>query len=176
MADDPQLTTRLKRGKGKDPLRIVVETRLRIPPKAKVLNHDSSSNTIIAVGADVVARNLKAFRKKGVSMLTCPTKVGKIDLAALMGILGDMEITSLLVEGGASLIGSLLKERLVDKFFIFKAPKILGGDDGQPMAAGQGPKRMDQCLSLRDLRTRRYGDDILLVGYPDYGERQRARG
>jgi diaminohydroxyphosphoribosylaminopyrimidine deaminase/5-amino-6-(5-phosphoribosylamino)uracil reductase len=100
--------------------------------------------------------------------MTCPTKEGKIDLASLMGILGNMGITSLLVEGGASVIGSLIRERLVDKFYIFKAPRIFGGDDGVPMAKGRGPKRMDQSLGLRDLRTRRYGDDILFIGYPDY--------
>ena len=67
--------------------------------------------------------------------------------------------------------GSFIRERLVDKFYIFKAPTIFGGDDGMPMAAGQGPKRMDQCLGLRDIRTRRYGDDILFIAYPDYGQR-----
>ncbi len=85
-----------------------------------------------------------------------------------MDILGNMGITSLLVEGGGSVIGSLIRERLVDKFYVFKAPKILGGDDGMAMAAGQGPKRMDQCLALRDLKTRKYGDDMLFIGYPDY--------
>ena len=169
VADDPLLTTRFKRGRGKDPLRIVVDTHLRTPPTAKILNHDSSSNTTIVAGSGADSGDLRAFQKKGVSTITCPTKAGKIDLAALMGILGNMGITSLLVEGGASIIGTLIRERLVDKFYIFKAPRILGGDDGVPMAAGQGPKRMDQCLGLRDLRTRRYGDDILFIGYPDYG-------
>ncbi|MCP4666822.1 MAG: bifunctional diaminohydroxyphosphoribosylaminopyrimidine deaminase/5-amino-6-(5-phosphoribosylamino)uracil reductase RibD, partial [Deltaproteobacteria bacterium] len=168
VADDPLLTTRLTRGRGKDPLRIVVDTHLRTPPTAKILNHDSSSHTTIVVGSGPMAGDLRAFQKKGVSTLNCPTKAGKIDLAALMGILGSRGITSLLVEGGASVIGSILRERLADKFYIFKAPRILGGDDGVPMAAGQGPTRMDQCLGLKDLRTRRYGDDILFIGYPDY--------
>ncbi len=168
IADDPSLTTRLEKGRGKDPLRIVVDTSLRTPPTAKIVNHDSTSNTTIVVGSSAIAGDPGAFQKKGVSILTCPTREGRIDLTALMGILGKMGITSLLVEGGASVIGSLLRERLADKFYIFKAPRILGGDDGAPMAAGQGPKRMDQCLGLRDLRTRRYGDDILLIGYPDY--------
>jgi diaminohydroxyphosphoribosylaminopyrimidine deaminase/5-amino-6-(5-phosphoribosylamino)uracil reductase len=85
-----------------------------------------------------------------------------------MGILGDMSVTSLLVEGGASLVGSLIREKLVDKFYIFKAPKILGGGDGVPMAAGPGPQTMDRSLMLKGIRIRRFGEDILIEGYPDY--------
>ena len=106
--------------------------------------------------------------KKGVSTLVCPMKDGRIDLVALMGILGGMSVTSLLVEGGASIIGSMIRERLIDKFYIFKAPKILGGEDGVPMADGPGVKKMDDCLVLKDIHIRRFGDDILVVGYPDY--------
>jgi diaminohydroxyphosphoribosylaminopyrimidine deaminase/5-amino-6-(5-phosphoribosylamino)uracil reductase len=168
LADDPRLTTRLGRRRGRDPLRIVVDTRLRIPPKARILNHDSSAETIIAVGSDVASKDRKQFQKRGVSVLTCPVKAGRIDLGALMGILGEMSVNSLLVEGGASIIGSMLREKLIDKFFIFKAPKILGGEDGVPMAAGQGPEKMDQCLYLKDLEVRRFGGDILITGYPDY--------
>jgi diaminohydroxyphosphoribosylaminopyrimidine deaminase/5-amino-6-(5-phosphoribosylamino)uracil reductase len=165
LADDPLLTTRLKRGKGRDPLRIVVDTHLRTPEDAKILHHDSSADTIIAVGADAATREPEG---KGLSVVICPTKHGRIDLKALLGILGDMSVTSLLVEGGASLVGSLVRERLVDKFYVFKAPKILGGDDGIPMTAGPGPKTMDRALKLRDLRIRRFGEDVLFEGYPDY--------
>jgi len=101
-------------------------------------------------------------------VITCPLKSGRIDLVALMGILGKRFVTSLLVEGGAAIIGSMLREKLVDKFFIFKAPKILGGEDGIPMAAGRGPDKMDQCLDLKDLEVRRFGEDILVTAYPDY--------
>jgi diaminohydroxyphosphoribosylaminopyrimidine deaminase/5-amino-6-(5-phosphoribosylamino)uracil reductase len=116
----------------------------------------------------VTSEDQKLYNGKGVSTLTCPIKAGRIDLTALMGILGDMYVTSLLVEGGASIVGSLIREKLVDKFYIFKAPKILGGDDGVPMAAGPGPKTMDRSLMLKDLRIRRFEEDILIEGYPDY--------
>ena len=85
-----------------------------------------------------------------------------------MDILGEMDILSLLLEGGATLMGSMIRERLVDKFYIFKAPKILGGDDGVPMARGIGPERMDECIHLKDIRIRRFGDDVMIRGYPDY--------
>jgi diaminohydroxyphosphoribosylaminopyrimidine deaminase/5-amino-6-(5-phosphoribosylamino)uracil reductase len=168
LADDPLLTTRLKRGRGKDPLRVVVDTHLKIPLNAKILNNTSSARTLLAVGTDVKPDDQEMFQRKGVSTLICPTSNGMIDLGALMGILGEMSVNSLLVEGGASIIGSMLREKLVDKFYIFKAPKLLGGDDGIPMAAGAGPKKIDQCLALKDLQVRRFRDDILIVGYPDY--------
>ena len=167
LTDDPLLTTRLKRGRGKDPVRIVVDTYLRISDEARVLNSDSSSMTLIVVGPDVPPERLiRVGKKSGVSSLICPTRNARIDLAALMDILGGMNITSLLVEGGSAIMGSMIRERLIDKFYIFKAPKILGGSDGIPMALGSGPKKMDGSLRLKDIKVRRFGDDILIRGYP----------
>jgi len=168
IGDDPLLTTRLKNRKGKDPVRIVVDTHLRIPHDARVLNSNSPSMTLIAVGNDLPPERSKGIRNKRVSTLVCPKKNNRIDLGALMNILGEMSITSLLVEGGSALMGSMIHERLIDKFYIFMAPKILGGNDGYPMASGPGSKRMDACLGLKDLRVKRLGEDILLEGYPDY--------
>jgi len=168
VTDDPLLTTRLKNRKGKDPVRIIVDTRLRIPHDARVLNSNSPSMTLIAVGNDLPPERSKSIRNKRVSTLVCPKKNNRIDLDALMNILGEMSITSLLVEGGSALMGSMIHERLIDKFYIFMAPKILGGNDGYPMASGPGSKRMDACLGLKDLRVKRLGEDILLEGYPDY--------
>jgi diaminohydroxyphosphoribosylaminopyrimidine deaminase/5-amino-6-(5-phosphoribosylamino)uracil reductase len=168
LADDPMLTARLKRGAGKDPVRVIVDTELRIPEKARVLNSHSSAPTLVAVGPDVTPQRLRRTERNGVINLVCPTKEGGIDLAALMDILGGMDITSLLVEGGSAIMGSMIRQRLVDKFYIFKAPKILGGNDGIPMASGPGPRKMEGCLRLRDVKVRRFGDDILVRGYPDY--------
>ena len=168
LADNPRLTTRFDRGQGKDPLRIIVDTHLRTPLNATVLNQDSSAKTLLVAGADIPPEALLRFKEKGASTLTCHTRVGRIDLKRLMDILGSMAVTSLLVEGGASIIGSLLREKLVDKFYIFKAPKILGGGDGVPMAAGSGPPKIDQCLRLKKIKVRRFEDDVLLTAYPDY--------
>ncbi len=168
LADDPLLTARLSRGRGKDPLRIILDTHLKTPANARILNHDSAADTLIAVGPDVPTEELKKFRKKGVLTLLCPVKSHRIDLNALMDILGEMTITSLLVEGGATIAGSLLREKLIDKFYIFRAPKIFGGSNGIPMATGPGPENMDQCLGLKDTRIRQFEEDILTIGYPDY--------
>jgi diaminohydroxyphosphoribosylaminopyrimidine deaminase/5-amino-6-(5-phosphoribosylamino)uracil reductase len=168
LADDPMLTTRLKKGVGRDPVRIIVDTDLKIPDEAKVLNRDSSALTLIAVGAHVPPERLRRVEKSGVLVLTCPTNEGRIDLTALMDILGGMDIASLLVEGGSAIMGSMIRERLVDKFYIFKAPKILGGNDGIPMSSGPGPREMNGCLKIKHIKLRRFGDDILVRGYPEY--------
>ncbi|MFZ7112833.1 MAG: bifunctional diaminohydroxyphosphoribosylaminopyrimidine deaminase/5-amino-6-(5-phosphoribosylamino)uracil reductase RibD [Desulfatiglandales bacterium] len=167
LADDPALNTRLGARKGKDPARIIVDTHLRIPANARVMNLDSISPTILVLGEDVPSDRIGALKGQGAVPLICPVKNGRIDLAAMMDELGKMSITSLLVEGGAALMGSLIREGHVDKFYIFMAPKLLVGDDGVPMVSGPGPERMDQSLNLKALRLRRFGDDILIRGYPD---------
>lgn len=168
MADDPLLNTRLKKGRGKDPVRIIVDTHLRIPVNARVLAHPHGSETLIAVSEDVPSRRIERLKTKGISFLVCPKKEGRIDLIALMDMLGKRSITSVLLEGGATLMGAMIREKLVDKFCIFKAPKILGGSDGRPMALGQGPSKMDQSIPLKDIRIKRFGDDLLITGYPEY--------
>jgi diaminohydroxyphosphoribosylaminopyrimidine deaminase/5-amino-6-(5-phosphoribosylamino)uracil reductase len=172
VADDPLLTTRLRHGAGRDPIRIVVDTGLKIPQSARVLHADSEAECLLAVGEAVSGKRIEAIRRSGVSTLICPAKEGRLDLAALMKRLGERSITSVLLEGGATLMGAMIREKLVDKFFVFKAPKILGGDDGIPMAAGPGPKRMDGSLCLKDVEIRRLGEDFLVMGYPDYASVQ----
>jgi diaminohydroxyphosphoribosylaminopyrimidine deaminase/5-amino-6-(5-phosphoribosylamino)uracil reductase len=167
-ADDPLLTTRLRKGRGRDPVRIIVDTNLRIPVNARVLGHVKGPETLIAVSEDIAGRRLKRFDGKDVSLLMCPEKEGRIDLKALMDMLGKRSITSVLLEGGATLMGAMIREKLVDKFCIFKAPKILGASDGRPMALGQGPSRMDQSILLKDVQVRRFDDDLLITGYPEY--------
>lgn len=168
LADNPSLTTRLNNRKGRDPIRIILDTNLRTPLSSKVINQESSAPTLIAVGKGVSEERVDLFQCRNVKIVHCPLKDGRIDLSGLMTILGKMQITSLLVEGGATLMGSLFRGKLIDKFFIFKAPKILGGHDGIPLASGKGPDKMSDSLVLKDIKTRRFGDDVLITGYPDY--------
>jgi diaminohydroxyphosphoribosylaminopyrimidine deaminase/5-amino-6-(5-phosphoribosylamino)uracil reductase len=166
-ADNPQLTTRLHRGRGKDPLRIIVDTHLGTPLNARILNHNSPAETVIVHGDGIDPDGARPFTEKnGVSILHCTEKEGRIDLEALMTILGSMSISSLLVEGGARLMGSLVRNNLVDKYLLFFAPKVYGGGDGVPMAHGAGPKKMDDCMSLKEVRVRRFDMDFLIEGYP----------
>jgi len=169
LADDPAMTTRFKAKEGKDAIRVVVDTNFRTPFDAKVMKNESSAPTLIATSTE--GNRLYQNRSphpKGVETLICPTIADKIDLCALMEKLGKMSVTSVLVEGGSMILGAMLRAKLIDKFYIFIAPKILGGGDGIPMMAGCGPKTMEESLKLRNIKVRRFGDDLLISGYPNY--------
>jgi diaminohydroxyphosphoribosylaminopyrimidine deaminase/5-amino-6-(5-phosphoribosylamino)uracil reductase len=168
LADNPILTSRLKNGKGRNPHRIIVDTHLKIPADAGLLIDDPGSCSFIAAGRKVNKKALERIEKDNTFVLKCPVRNGRIDLNALMDIIGKKSITSVLLEGGSNLMGSMIREKLVDKFLIFMAPKLLGGGDGIPMAAGKGPGRMAESLNLRDVEIKKYGEDILVAGYPEY--------
>lgn len=167
IADDPSLTTRLKGVKGRDPHRFILDTRLRIPETARILHLTSDSDTYLVCGEDVGADPVLAgkkdrLEKEGARVLTAPLKDGRVDLDRLMVILGAMNISSLLVEGGSRVLGSALSAGIVDKIFGFYAPKILGGDDGIPLFKGRGPELMKDAVCFDNLSVRRFDEDIMI--------------
>lgn len=166
--DDPSLTTRLGRdlpNKGRDPVRVVLDTRLRTPEAAKLLRLDSDSDTFIVTGPDVSDDKKAKIEEKGAKVIEAPVKDGMIDLDGLMANLGALGLTSLLIEGGSRVIASALAAGIADKIIFFYAPKILGGDDGVPICQGPGPALMDQSIPVKDVQVRRFGDDIMVEGY-----------
>ncbi len=166
-ADDPQLTTRLPRKRGKDPIRVVLDSKLRIPLKAKLLHLSSPSPTWIACTNAAPAKKIQALEALGREVLVLPEENGRVALKPLLEELGRRRVQSLLVEGGAEVLGSFLDQRLVDKFYFFYAPKILGGKDAYPAVAGQGIARLAEAHQARDLSVRRIGPDLLVSGYLD---------
>ncbi len=167
LKDNPLLTVRMVRGSQKNPVRIIVDTHLKIPHNSEVLN-DESTETILAVGQRVPDKRIDSLKKDHVSVIKCPMSRNGIDLLELMKRLGKREMVNILVEGGATLMGSMIRERLIDKFYIFKAPRVLGGSDGIPLAKGRGPSTIEESLRLKDVRFRRFDQDMLIYGYPDY--------
>ncbi|MEE4608100.1 MAG: bifunctional diaminohydroxyphosphoribosylaminopyrimidine deaminase/5-amino-6-(5-phosphoribosylamino)uracil reductase RibD [Desulfobacteraceae bacterium] len=164
IADDPQLTARLPDGSGRDPLRIILDARLETPPEARMLGLDSSAETLIVCAKDADPAHRQRLEAAGARLLAAPLAHGRIDLKALMPRLGAMQLTSLLLEGGARVAASALAQKVVDKVMFFYAPKILGGE-GVPICQGPGPERMVDALAVHDLRLERIGDDVLFTGY-----------
>ena len=164
-ADDPNLTTRLGSKKGADPVRIVLDTHLSISPDARILKLDSNSDTILITGNTVSEAEKRKVAKKGVRIIAQPVKNGQIDMKPLMARLGSMDITSLLVEGGSRVIASAFNSGVVDKALFFYAPKILGGDDGIPICRGPGPQLMKDCIQAKNIRVRRFDDDVMIEAY-----------
>lgn len=174
LKDDPSLTTRLKDKKGRDSARIIVDTRARIPLKAKVLelNDYSSSKAIIAATELAEKEKLKTLRDMGAEVIITPIKDNKVDLTYLMRRLGSMGIDSVLLEGGADLNYSALNEGIVDKVISFISPKIVGGDGAKSPVGGIGKRYIGEAIKLQDLKLFQLREDIVLEGYIKGVQRQ----
>ena len=169
IADDPQLTTRLQKG-GRDPIRIVVDSRARISLDAKILNLNSAAPTIVAVTEKANSENIKKLEEKGAEVLVTPEKDGQVNLKNLLSELGRREIQNLVVEGGGTLGYSLLEQGLVDKIYCFIAPLIFGGERAPSFIGGDGITSVSDAWSLEDLEIKNYDKDLLLVGYVKGGK------
>jgi diaminohydroxyphosphoribosylaminopyrimidine deaminase/5-amino-6-(5-phosphoribosylamino)uracil reductase len=163
--DNPSLTTRLNYMKGVDPARIILDTHLSIPIDAKVLTIASNAKTWIVCGHDIDKAKKDAVVKKGAEVIETNHRQGRIDLNMLMDQLAQKNISSLLIEGGGKVIGSALAAGIVDKLYLFYAPKILGGDDGIPICSGFGPKMMKDSIKVGRINVHRLGDDVMIEGY-----------
>ena len=164
LRDDPQLTVRIKGGR--DPYRIVLDSQLRIPEEAKVIGV-SPSKAIIATSALAPKDKMEKLEKRGVRILILDSHEGKINLKSCLSKLGEIEMTSLLVEGGSQVNGSFLDEGLIDKLLFFLSPKLLGDHQALEIFAGRGVTRLEEAVAIRKIKTRRIGEDILLEGYLD---------
>jgi diaminohydroxyphosphoribosylaminopyrimidine deaminase/5-amino-6-(5-phosphoribosylamino)uracil reductase len=163
--DNPSLTTRLENTPGKDPIRIVVDTRLSISENARILTIRSEAGAIVATGPEIDRRKKEKLEGLGVRIIETELRDGKVNLDELMDQLGAFGISSLLIEGGARLAGSALSCGILDKALFFYAPKILGGDDGVPIFRGKGPEKINECIGLHDVVVHRFDDDIMIEGY-----------
>jgi GTP cyclohydrolase II len=161
LADNPRLSVRLV--DGADPQPVVVDSRLRFPPYASLLK--SSRSPWIATSAEADAERQQALEAAGARVLRVPGSNGWVDLPNLLGHLGAMGISSLMVEGGAQIITSFLASRLVDQVVLTIAPLLVGGlrvVDRPGYAPGRRLPR------LKNLTYQQLGDDLVLRGEPDW--------
>jgi diaminohydroxyphosphoribosylaminopyrimidine deaminase/5-amino-6-(5-phosphoribosylamino)uracil reductase len=164
LTDDPSLTSRLPGRSGKDPMRIVLDTHLRTPLDAKVITNDSSAPTYIFTGAHVAPERVKAYQEENVTVMVAKEGVSRILFQQVLEDLGRMEITSLLIEGGAEIHASALREGVVDRAVFFIAPKIMGGGGSKEAIGNLGVQRMQEVVQLRSLRFEKIGEDLMVEG------------
>jgi riboflavin-specific deaminase-like protein len=161
LADNPELTVRLV--KGRNPTRIILDSRLRIPLDAKVLTNQENARTLVAATPAAPEAKLAALRRMGIEVLIVPPdKQGKVDLMQLLKTLGQRQISSLLVEGGAETITSFLGLNLVDKIIAIIAPKIMG--KGTDAVGELNITDVSKALKLSFERVYRSGEDIVVEG------------
>lgn len=163
--DDPLLTARLKGKAGKDPIRVIVDSSLKISPRARVFNARSNAGVIVATTRRAAKRKKERLEELGARVITVGSAGSKVNLKKLMVALGKLELTSLIIEGGTEVITSALKDGIVDKIFFFYAPKILGGRTARGITAGVGVEYIRQSLNVYDLKVKKTGGDVLLEGY-----------
>lgn len=167
LSDNPSLTVRLGSGEGRDPVRVVLDSKARTPPSCKMLNQVSSASTYIAVTENADQENIKKLSDVGAKVITfTSSEKGEVDLNALLAFLGKKEITSVLVEGGAMVHGSFIKEKLVDKVVWYIAPLLIGGENAPGPVGGSGYQGLQNALRLYDMKFERCGMDFIVKGYP----------
>ena len=163
LKDDPSLTTRIPQGR--DPLRIIVDTKLRTPLSAKVIKQTSSAKTCIATIAGMPTNKLEALLDSGAEILLVKERNKQVDLKALMKILGSSGITSVLIEGGAEVNASALKAGIVDKVVAFVAPMLMTGKDSLCSIGGESPQKLGQAIRISEVTSRFVGQDLMIEGY-----------
>jgi diaminohydroxyphosphoribosylaminopyrimidine deaminase/5-amino-6-(5-phosphoribosylamino)uracil reductase len=163
LLDDPSLTVR--HVAGRDPIRVVLDTHLRTPPSAKLVQHRSSAPTWILHGPSADEAKKRELRADGVELFEVPEGIdGRVDLRAALAILGERDVVRVLAEGGAAVHGALLQQGLAQAAAIFVAPKLLGDPGARPLAEGPPVERMARAFSLRSPRIRQLGSDVLFEG------------
>lgn len=165
LADNPQLTVRTEE-KGLNPLRVVIDTKLKTPLTANLVTDDAAPTWIFTT-KHASKDKIKKMEQLGTRIIIT-TGESSVPMREVIEYLGKEKITSVLVEGGSKLIGSLFDEQLIDKYISFIAPKLVGGNDSPSCIGGEGIKKMQDAVELNNYSIEKYNDDICIVGYFDW--------
>jgi diaminohydroxyphosphoribosylaminopyrimidine deaminase/5-amino-6-(5-phosphoribosylamino)uracil reductase len=168
LADNPELTVRLV--KGRNPTRVILDSGLRVPLEAKVLSNQAAAPTIVATTPRADSKKLSALRQMGIEVLVAgQDEAGKVDLSHLLKMLGQRNISSVLVEGGAETVTSLLRLNLVDKLIAIVAPKLMG--KGIEAVGEMDIADVSQAVKLVLDKVRRVGEDLIIEARVEGGWR-----
>ena len=163
LKDDPSLTARIPGGR--DPLRVIIDSRLRTPLKARVLTQRSPARTIVATVAAAPRTRVRRLQAAGAEVIVARSAGGRVDLKDLMRRLGKRDVQSVLIEGGSEVHASALAAGIVDKAVLFVAPMLMTGRDSLPSIGGRSPRRLSQAVLFSEAEARAIGDDLMIEGY-----------
>ncbi len=165
IADDPLLTDRTGEPRRRPLLRVIVDSRLRLPLESRLARTVKDDVLIFCSFAE--EKRKREFESRGirVEQVRLGSHDGKPDFEAIVARLGEMGITSLMIEGGAMINWAALAANVVDKVFFYYAPKILGGSGSVPFAAGSGYRRLSEAAYIKAMRMHRFGEDFAIEGY-----------
>jgi diaminohydroxyphosphoribosylaminopyrimidine deaminase/5-amino-6-(5-phosphoribosylamino)uracil reductase len=164
--DDSRLTTRIEGKRTRDPIRVVIDSLQKVPLKANIFTQKSNATNIIVTTKNAFFKRKHEIEKTGSRVLEVRSRSrNKVDLTHMLQELGKIGITSMMIEGGAEIAASALEEGVVDKVIFFIAPKIVGGKTAPGPVGGTGVAKMSDAIKLKHIRTRNYGEDIMIEGY-----------
>lgn len=165
--DNPSLTTRIAGVKSKDPLRIILDRTLSIAVEAKPYTVESSAQAWVFCANTVERGRIAELENRGLRVFPVECNGDKLDLQQVVSCLGENGVTSVLVEGGAAIHGSLLSEKLYDYANLFVAP-IFAGEGGIPLLTGYMTDSRVNAISLKEIKYTRLGDDMMISGRVHY--------
>lgn len=164
LADNPQLTTRLPEG-GKNPIRIILDSNLRIPVDAN-LTDTTEAQTWIVTGEEADQNKLALLKEKGVQFIFINKDDTGLNLQLVLQRLFERGVTDILLEGGSELNGAFLRAGLINKFLVYIAPKLLGGRNSLTPFAGVDSESMNEALNVEIHSIENYGKDVCITAYP----------
>ena len=167
LADDPTLNCRLEGGR--NPVRIVCDSNLRIPLESKLVKTAGEYPLIVACAQGADPEKRVALTEAGAEVIPLPKKGESLDLDMLMDELGERKIDGILLEGGGTLNESALKAGIVQKVYCYIAPKIFGGSEAKSPVEGQGKARADEAWQFRRVSIDTFGEDLMITYLRDEG-------
>jgi diaminohydroxyphosphoribosylaminopyrimidine deaminase / 5-amino-6-(5-phosphoribosylamino)uracil reductase len=165
LVDDPALTDRTGKLRRRPLARVVLDTRLRIPLESQLMR--TAKEFPLLIFAHVIDPEKRArLEEAGAQVIQTELLAGRLDLSQVLRELGQRQLTSVIVEGGAEVAGAFVERRLLDKATLFLAPKLIGGRAAFPAIGGAGFARLREAIHLHDLQIQQHGEDIELTGNP----------
>ena len=165
IADNPLLTDRSQRTRRRPFLRVIVDSRLRLPLDSRVVRTAQSDVLVLCSFAEEKKKQLLLDAGIQVEQIETMTSDGRPDMTGIARRLGEIQITSLLIEGGAMINWAALASGIVDKVFLYYAPKILAGTGSVPFAAGYGFRHMSDAAYVKSIKLHRFGENFAVEGY-----------
>lgn len=167
IADNPELTTRIPNGR--NPVRVILDSSLRLPLDARVVTDGQAPTWVFTTEAHD-AEKREALEAAGVRVFVTESSPSseKVDPAAVLQVLGEQLISSLLIEGGSEINAAFFEAKLVDKVIVYMAPKLIGGRNAPTFLSGTGMEKMNDAVDLTDVNVQSFGKDFKFTGYPVY--------
>jgi diaminohydroxyphosphoribosylaminopyrimidine deaminase/5-amino-6-(5-phosphoribosylamino)uracil reductase len=163
--DNPRLTVRHRNWPRKRITRIVLDSNLRFPVRARLCGTLDRGDVVVFTSRKASPKKINALTKKGIQVVSLATPGNKINISLVLTWLGNHEISSLIVEGGSLVLSSILKDKLADKIILMQSPKLIGGKDAPTIFEGRGVKTVEDSLRLKKTRFFSIGDDTICEGY-----------